>query len=184
MCTTPLTLKKAINITFTLYLNCLTFLGLGDVVLFHLRLCLLVSGLYSNIHDSSLVTTPSTSPVQFLVVPGCHDALKHAALFGPCSTNVGPFWHRSFSSPSLPNDCLYSCLRNDCLYSFVYTLYQFICYHLNSQPTVATHFLPYKFNVLLVEGFLLLGSSSTSSLPALNLLCPLKTHALGIALFP
>ena len=108
MCTTPLTLKKAINITFTLYLNCLTFLGLGDVVLFHLRLCLLVSGLYSNIHDSSLVTTPSTSPVQFLVVPGCHDALKHAALFGPCSTNVRPFWHRSFSSPSLPNDCLYS----------------------------------------------------------------------------
>ena len=38
-------------------LNTLAFLGLGDNALFHSRLCRLVSGSYSKIHDSSPVTT-------------------------------------------------------------------------------------------------------------------------------
>ena len=37
--------------------NTLAFLGLGDNVLFHSRLCRLVSGSYSKVHDSSPVTT-------------------------------------------------------------------------------------------------------------------------------
>jgi len=49
--------KKVISITLVLDLNIIVFLGLGDNVLFHSRLCHLVSGPYSKIHDLSSVTT-------------------------------------------------------------------------------------------------------------------------------
>jgi len=49
-------IKKAISITLVLDLNILAFLGLDDNALFHSRLCRLVSGSYSKIHDSLPVT--------------------------------------------------------------------------------------------------------------------------------
>ena len=172
MCTTILTSKKAINIIFTLDLNRLAFLNLGDVALFHSMLCLLVSGSYSNIHSSPQQVRFSFQSFQ--------DVMTHLKI--PLYLKlVQQTWDHFGTDRFHPQ-----VFRNDCPYSFSANA-QFICYHLNSQSTVATHFLPHKFNIFIisaVENFPFLGSSSTSSIPSLNILCHLKTQALDIALFP
>ena len=81
--------KKAISITLVLDLNTLAFLGLGDNALFLSRLCHLMSGVYSKIHDSSSTTTlfSKLGSVSRCSKMSWHTCTRHS--FCPSFSNLG-----------------------------------------------------------------------------------------------
>ena len=89
-------IKKAISITLVLDLNTLIFLGLGDNALFHSRLCRLVSGSYSKIHDSSPITTLFSKLGSVL---SCSEMSSHTCTrrsFCPSFSNLGTIFAQIF----------------------------------------------------------------------------------------
>ena len=117
-----------------LYLNTLAFSGLGDNALFHSRLCRMVSGSYSKIHDSSPVRTLFSK-------------------LGSVSSCSKMFWHtctcRSFCASFRNLGTIFAQIfRNDAPYSLtIHT--QLICYHSNSKTAIAPHLLSHTLNIFI-----------------------------------
>jgi len=113
-CTMLLTSKKTITITLVLDLAILTFFGLGNVGLFHLRLWRLVFGSYSKIHDSSPVISLSSNIAS---VSSCSRISWHTCTrrsFWSSFSNFGTIFAQIILIPR-------------CFVLIVHTLSQFMC---------------------------------------------------------
>ena len=170
--TIPWTSKKVISIISVLDLNTLAFLGFGDNALFHSSLCRLVSGSYLKIHDWSPVTTffSKLGSVLNCSKMSWHTCTRCSFVFH--SATLVSFLHRSSVmilhtiSLCIPSSStIILTVRRRSLHTFCLTCSTFSC-------------------VLLVDGLPLLWSSSTSSLPSLNLLCHSKRWVLDIVSSP
>jgi len=130
-------IKKAISITLVYDLNILAFLGLGDNVLFHSRLCRLVRVSYSKIHDSSPVTTLFR---KLGSVSSCSKMFRHTCTrrsFCPSFTSLVDF------CTDLPHPQIF---RNDPPYPLTIHI-PLICYHSNSKTAIATHLFSHTLNI-------------------------------------
>ena len=176
--TIPWTSRKAISITLVLDMDTLAFLGLDDNALFYSRLCRLVSGSYSKIHDSSPVTTLFS---KLGSVSSCFKMSWHICTrrsFRPSFSNLGTTFAQIFLIPR----------------SSIMILHTFSLFIPSSSATILTvrrrslrTFCLTRStfsSVLLVDDLPLLWSSSTSSLPSLNLLCHSKRRVLCIVPSP
>ena len=121
-------------------LNALAFLGLGDNVLFHSRLCRLVSGSYSKIHDSLTVTT------LFRQVGFSFELLQSVLthLHTPLLLSfIQQSWHHFCTDRPHPQ-----IFRNDAPYHLtIHT--QLICYHSHSKTAIAPHLLSHTLNIFI-----------------------------------
>ena len=174
--TIPLTSKKEINITLTLDLDIFAFFGLGDIGLFHSRLCRLVNGSYSKIHDSSPVII---QPSKFGSVSSCVRMSWHTSTcrsFCSSVNNLGTIFAQIFlilsSSIMIVHTLLLFILNS---FAIILTVKRRSLHTCRTRSTFSS--------VLLVDGLPLLESSSTSSLPSLNRLCHSKIDILALLHF-
>ena len=159
-------------------LNTLAFLGLGDNALFHSRLCRLVSGSNSKIHDSSSVRALFS---KLGSVSSCFKMFWHTCIrrsFCPSFSNLGTIFAQIFLIPRSSVMILHT------LSSFIPSSFAIVLtVRRRSLRTIC--FIRSTFSsVLLVDGLPLLWSSSASSLPSLNLLCHSKRRVLDIVSLP
>ena len=120
-------------------LNTLAFLGLGDNALFHSKLCRLVSGSYSKIHESWPVTTLHQVGFSFKLL---QNALTHLHTLLLLSFIQQPWYH---FCTELPHPWIFC---NGPPYPLtIHT--QLICYHCSSRTTIASHLLSRTLNIFM-----------------------------------
>ena len=124
-----------ISITLVLDLNTLAFLGLGDNVLYNSRLCRLVSGSYSKIHDSSPVTTLFSK-------------------LGSVSHCSKMSWHIRLCRSFCPFCTIFAQIflipRSSVMILHTLSLFtQFICYYFNSKTAIVSHLLSHTLNIFI-----------------------------------
>ena len=179
MCAMPLISRNAININFIFDFDIFTFLGLGDLALFHWRLCPFVSGLYSKIQLS----------FQEMTLPSKFGSVSRHSRMSLQTSTLHSFW---LSENSLGTTIFAQILRIpkssvmilETVSLLMDSSLTIICTVRRQSAFTSCFTCSVLSAVLLVEGLLDLWSSSTSLRPSLNRLCHSNTRVRDMSLLP